>query len=85
MSVFFAFKLAHVNIYEAKSRYVFCSCLNYYYYYYYHYYYYYYYSRIKFFHWEPVTKTIVKVIEDDIYDKLLEIYKGSEKFMLGIL
>ena len=28
-------------------------------------------------------KKIVKVIEDDIYDKLLEIYKGSEKFVLA--
>ena len=28
-------------------------------------------------------KKIVKVIEDDIYDKLLEILKGSEKFVLA--
>ena len=27
-------------------------------------------------------KKFVKVTENDIYDKLLEIYKGSEKFML---
>ena len=27
-------------------------------------------------------KKVVKVTENDIYDKLLEIYKGSEKFML---
>ena len=31
----------------------------------------------------PVTKKIVKVIDDDIYDKLLEILKGSEKFVLA--
>ena len=28
-------------------------------------------------------KKFVKVIEDDIYDKLLEILKGSEKFVLA--
>ena len=28
-------------------------------------------------------KKIVKVIEDDIYDKVLEILKGSEKFVLA--
>ena len=28
-------------------------------------------------------KKIVKVIEDDIYDKLLEILKRSEKFVLA--
>ena len=28
-------------------------------------------------------KKVVKVIEDDIYDKLLEILKGSEKFVLA--
>ena len=28
-------------------------------------------------------KKIVKVIEENIYDKLLEILKGSEKFMLA--
>ena len=28
-------------------------------------------------------KFFVKVIEDDIYDKLLEILKGSEKFVLA--
>ena len=29
------------------------------------------------------TKKIVKVIEDDTFDKLLEILKGSEKFVLA--
>ena len=32
---------------------------------------------------EAHRKKIVKVIDDDIYDKLLEILKGSEKFMLA--
>ena len=32
---------------------------------------------------EARHKKIVKVIDDDIYDKLLEILKGSEKFMLA--
>ena len=30
-------------------------------------------------------KKFVKVIDDDIYDKLLEILKGSEKFVLAKL
>ena len=32
---------------------------------------------------EARHKKIIKVIDDDIYDKLLEILKGSEKFMLA--
>ena len=28
-------------------------------------------------------KNFVKVIEDDLYDKLLEILKGNEKFVLA--
>ena len=35
------------------------------------------------FQWKPATKKIVKVIEDDFYDKLLQIYKGSETFVLA--
>ena len=61
----------HVNIYEAKRRHVFYLYLRYYY------------SCIKFFQWKPVTKEIVKVIDDGIYDKLLEILKGSEKIVLA--
>ena len=38
----------------------------------------YYYSYIQFFQWKPVTKNICH-----IYDKLLEILKGSEKFALA--
>ena len=71
MLVFFTFNAVFVTIYEAKGRYVFPSYLHYYY------------SCIQFFQWKPVTKKIVKVIEDDIYDKLLEILKGSEKFVLA--
>ena len=71
MLVLLTFKIVHADIYEAKHRYVFCSYLHYYY------------SCIQFFQWKPVTKKIVKVIEDDIYDKLLEILKGSEKFVLA--
>ena len=36
-----------------------------------------------FFNGSLSQKKFVKVIEDDIYDKLLEIYKGSEKFVLA--
>ena len=36
-----------------------------------------------FFNGSLSQKKIVKVIEDDIYDKLLEILKGSEKFVLA--
>ena len=32
---------------------------------------------------ESCHRKNVKVIEDDIYDKLLEILKGSEKFVLA--
>ena len=32
---------------------------------------------------EACHKKIAKVIEDDIYDKLLEIYKGNEKSVLA--
>ena len=71
MLVLLTFKIVHADIYEAKHRYVFCSYLHYYY------------SCIQFFQWKPVTKKIVKVIDDDIYDKLLEILKGSEKFVLA--
>ena len=43
----------------------------------------YFYSYIYFFQSKPVTqKKIVKIIEDDIYDKLLEIYQGTEKVVL---
>ena len=35
-----------------------------------------------FFNQRLSQKKIVKVIEDDIYDKLLEIYKGTEKVVL---
>ena len=72
MGAFFTFNAVRVNIYKANRRYGFCSYLHYYYY------------CIQFFHWKPVTKKkIVKVIEDDIYDKLLEILKRSEKFVLA--
>ena len=71
MLVLLTFKIVHADIYEAKHRYVFCSYLHYYY------------SCIQFFQWKPVTKKIVKVIDDGIYDKLLEILKGSEKFVLA--
>ena len=37
----------------------------------------------RFFNRSLSQKKIVKVIEDDIYDKLLEILKGSEKFVLA--
>ena len=36
-----------------------------------------------FFNGSLSQKKVVKVIEDDIYDKLLEILKGSEKFVLA--
>ena len=36
-----------------------------------------------FFNGSLSQKKFVKVIEDDIYDKLLEILKGSEKFVLA--
>ena len=36
-----------------------------------------------FFNGSLLQKTFVKVIEDDIYDKLLEILRGSEKFVLA--
>ena len=36
-----------------------------------------------FVNWSLSQKNFVKVIEDDIYDKLLEILKGSEKFVLA--
>ena len=36
-----------------------------------------------FFNGSLSQKKIVKIIEDDIYDKLLEILKGSEKFVLA--
>ena len=36
-----------------------------------------------FFNGRLSQKKFVKVIEDDIYDKLLEILKGSEKFVLA--
>ena len=39
--------------------------------------------RFSFFNGNLSPKKIVKVIEDDIYDKLLEILKGSEKFVLA--
>ena len=35
-----------------------------------------------FFNQRLSQKKFVKVIEDDIYDKLLEIYKGTEKVVL---
>ena len=36
-----------------------------------------------FFNGDLSQKKIVKVIDDGIYDKLLEILKGSEKFVLA--
>ena len=36
-----------------------------------------------FFNGNLLRKTFIKVIEDDIYEKLLEIYKGREKFVLA--
>ena len=36
-----------------------------------------------FFNGSLSQKKFVKIIEDDIYDKLLEILKGSEKFVLA--
>ena len=39
--------------------------------------------RFSFFNGNLSPKKIVKVIEDDIYDKLLEILKGREKFVLA--
>ena len=36
-----------------------------------------------FFNGSLSQKKFVKVIDDDIYDKLLEILKGREKFMLA--
>ena len=36
-----------------------------------------------FVNWSLSQKNFVKVIEDDIYDKLLEILKGNEKFVLA--
>ena len=36
-----------------------------------------------FFNGSLSQKKFVKVIEDDIYDKLLEILKGNEKFVLA--
>ena len=66
-------KVAHVLIYESKRRYAFCSYL-----------YNYFYSYIFFFQSKRITKKIVKVIEDEIYSKLFEIYKGTEKVVLAI-
>ena len=36
-----------------------------------------------FFNGSLSQKKFVKIIEDDIYDKLLEILKGNEKFVLA--
>ena len=59
-------------MYEAKRRYAFRS-----------YFCYYFYSYIQVFQSKPVTKKIVKVVEDGIYDKLSEIYKVTEKIVLA--
>ena len=71
MWVFFIFNVVHVNIYKAKRRYVFCSYLHYYY------------SWFSFFNGSLSQKKFVKVIDVGIYDKLLEILKGSEKIVLA--
>ena len=59
--------IVHVIIYEAKRSYAFRSYL--------------YNIAIltQFFQSKRITKKIVKVIEDDIYGKLFEIYKETEK------
>ena len=71
MWVFFTFNVVHVNIYEAKRRYVFFSYLHYFY------------SCIYFFRWKPVTKTFCKSNWGWHLWKLLENLKGSEKLMLA--
>ena len=61
-------------MYKAKRKYPFRLYLNNYFY-----------SCIQFFKPKRITKKkkkIVKVIEDEIYRKLLEIYKGTEKVVL---
>ena len=63
-------KVEHVIIYEVQIRISFILVFNYFYSYFY------------FFQSKPVTKKKVKAIEDDIYDKLLGIYKGTEKVVL---
>ena len=71
MGVFVTFYVVRINVYEAKLRYLFCSNLHYYY------------SCIQFFQGSLSQKKIVKVIDDDIHNKLLEILKGSRKFVLA--
>ena len=44
----------------------------------------YFYSYIYFFQWKRITKKIVKAIEDEIYSKLFEIYKGTKKVVLVV-
>ena len=61
-------KVIHEIIYEAKHRYAFRSYL-----------YNYFYSYIKFFQSKRIAKKIVKVTEDDIHNKLFEIYKETKK------
>ena len=61
-------KVVHVIIYEAKRRYAFRSYL-----------YSYFYSYIQLFQSKHITKKFLKVVEDDIYVKLFEIYKETEK------
>ena len=64
-------KVVHVIIHEAKGRYAFCSYL-----------YNYFYSNIQFFQPKRITIKLVKVIENEIYNELFEIYKGTEKVVL---
>ena len=67
MWVFFTLKAPHVNIYEAKgSMHLVHTCI----------------IIILAFSFFNGTKKLIKVIEDDIYDKLLEINKGIVKFVL---
>ena len=73
MWVLLTFKIGHVNIQEAKRRYAFRLYLHYYY------------SCISLFQRKPVTKKVCKTNRGwHYYDKRLEIYKGSEKFVLAI-
>ena len=67
MWLFFTLKVLQVNIYEAKeSMHLVHTCI----------------IIILVFSFFNGTKKIVKVIEDGIYDKLLEINKGIVKFVL---
>ena len=65
-------KIAHVILYEAKRRYAFSL----------HLYLIAFILTFTFFNKSLSQKKFAKVIEDDIYDKLLEIYRGTEKVVL---